>query len=285
MRKITTYIVALFSVLIIFSSCKKEYESIESIDDAKIKDYIAKNNLQNVESDESGFYYQVIEEGTGELLKNTDLVFYNFDIQSLTGTSYQSVNSITNNATYVGYVTSPSAFRPVMLKVRRGAKVKLIIPSYMAFGKNGNGNIPSNEVIISNLTIFEEATQAEIDDNRIKAFLTEKNITATKHSSGVYYQVLTQGTGTDIIDEHSKLVVKYSGRLLNETQFDAGDAFSTTLSGVIRGWGEVVPLFKSGAKVRIFIPSELGYGPNPNGAIPANSVLDFNIDITSVTND
>lgn len=285
MRKITTYIVALFSVLVIFSSCDKEYESIESVDKTKIEDYIKKNNLQNVEPDESGFYYQIIEEGTGDLLKNTDLVLYNFDIQSLTGAVYQEASTISNSATYVGYVTSPSAFRTVMLKVKRGAKVKLIIPSYLAFGKNGNGNIPSNEVIVSNLTIFDEATQAELDDKRIQAFLTANNITATKHSSGVYYQVLTAGTGTDSIDEHSDLIVNYSGRLLNGTQFDSGESFSFTLSGVIPGWGEVLPLFTKGTKVRMFIPSSLGYGASGNGAIPANAVLDFTVEITSVTND
>lgn len=284
MRKITSYIIALFSVIVLFSSCKKEYESIETIDKRKIDEYIQKNNLQNVVPDGTGAYYQVIEEGTGDLLTNTDLVYYNFDIQSLTGEVYQSSSAISNNASYVGYVNSPAAFRPVMLKVRRGAKVRLIIPSYLAFGKNGSGNIPSNEVIISNLTIFGETTQAEVDDNRIKAFLTANNITATKHTSGVYYQVLTPGTGTDVIDEHSTLVVKYSGRLLDGTQFDSGDSFSTKLTEVVTGWGEVIPLFKQGAKVRIFIPSGLGYGPPGRGAIPSNAVLDFNIDITTVTN-
>jgi len=284
MRKITTYILALFSVIVLFSSCKKDYESIETIDKRKIEEYIQKNNLQNVEPDGTGAFYQIIEQGTGDFLKNTDLVFYNFDIQSLTGAIYQSASALSNNGTYVGYVTSPAAFRPVMLKVKRGAKVRIIIPSYLAFGKNGSGNIPSNEVIVSNLTIFSETTQADIDDKRITTFLTANNIIADKHTSGVYYQILTPGTGTDVIDEHSTLVVKYAGRLLDGTQFDSSESFSTTLSTVIPGWGEVIPLFKAGSKVRIFIPSGLGYGTSGSGSIPINAVLDFTIDITSVTN-
>ncbi len=284
MRKITIYLAALFGAIIFLSSCDKKYESIESVDKAKIEEYIKKNNLQNVQTDASGFSYQIIEEGSGDLLKNTDLVYYNFDIQSLNGDVYQGASVVSNNGTYVGYVTSPSAFRPVMLKVRRGAKVKLIIPSYLAFGKNGNGNIPSNEVIISNLNIFSEATQADVDDRKIRAFLTANNITATKHSSGVYYQVINPSTGTDTIDEHSTLVVKYVGKLLDGTQFDSSDSFSTKLTSVILGWGEVLPLFKAGAKVRIFIPSGLGYGTVGSGPVPINAVLDFTIDITSVTN-
>lgn len=284
MHKITSYIVALVSAVVLLSSCEKEYESIETVDQRKIEEYIQKNNLQNVEPDGTGAYYQIIEQGTGDFLKNTDLVFYNFDIQSLDGTVYQSASPLSNNGTYVGYVTSPAAFRPVMLKVKRGAKVKLIIPSYLAFGKNGSGNIPSNEVIISNLTIFSESTQAEIDDNRISAFLLANGISAIKHTSGVYYQELTAGTGTDIIDEHSTLTVKYSGKLLDGTQFDSSDSFSTKLPAVIPGWGEVIPLFKAGAKVRIFIPSGLGYGTAGGGTIPVNAVLDFTIEITTVAN-
>ena len=284
MRKITSYIVALFSVLVLFSSCKKEYEGIESVDKTKILDYIQKNNLQNVIEHEDGFYYQIVQQGTGDFLTNSDFVLYEFDVKSLDNAVYQEVSPVGNNGTYVGYVSAPSAFRPVMLKVKRGAKVKLIIPSYLAFGKNGNGNIPSNEVIVTNLHVFSEATQAELDDKKIVAFLASKNITATKHSSGVYYQVITPGTGTDVIDEFSSLVVKYSGRFLDGTQFDANESYTTTLNGVIPGWGKVIPLFKKGAKVRIFIPSTLGYGASGNSGIPANSQLDFNIDIINVTN-
>ena len=285
MQKFTTTVIALFAVVTLFTSCKKEYESIEAIDKAKIEAYIAKNNLQNVQSHEDGFYYQITQPGTGPLLQNSDFILYEFDIKSLTGESYQTVSAIGNLASYVGYVSLPSAFRPVMLKVRRGAKVKLIIPSYLAFGKNGNGNIPANEVITADLHIFEEATQAELDDKKLVAYLSAKNITATKHSSGVYYQQLTAGTGTELIDEHSKLVVKYTGKFLDGTQFDSGDALNTTLSQVISGWGKVIPLFKQGAKVRLFIPSTLGYGPAGNAGIPANAILDFTIDITSVSNE
>lgn len=284
MQKITTTVIALFAVVALFSSCKKEYDSIETIDNAKIEAYIAKNNLQNVQSHEDGFYYQIVNPGTGPLLQNTDYVLYEFDIKSLAGNAYQTPSPVSNNASYVGYVTLPSAFRPVILKVSRGATVKLIIPSYLAFGKNGSGNIPSNEVITSDLHVFAEATQAELDENRIIAFLAANNITATKHSSGVYYQVLTVGTGTDVIDEHSNLVVKYKGKFLNGTEFDSGDAFATTLLEVIPGWGKVIPMFKQGAKVRLFIPSELGYGSSTSSGISPNTVLDFTIDITTVTN-
>ncbi|SOD17924.1 FKBP-type peptidyl-prolyl cis-trans isomerase [Pedobacter xixiisoli] len=300
MRKITTYIVALFSVLVIFSSCKKEYESIESIDEAKIKDYIAKNNLQNVEPDGTGAYYKVVEQGAGtvENFKNTDLVFYNITVKSLlSGTQYLESPTYTNLSNYVGYLNSfynsslsstsynIPTIRTAVLALKPGGTVRVILPSHLAFGKNGAGTIPSNEIIDLYIKTSTYKTQAELDDNRIITFLAANNITnAVKHSSGVYYQELTPGTGTEVIDEHSTLVVKYAGKLLDGTQFDAGDSFSTKLTDVIEGWGKVLPLFKQGAKVRIFIPSGLGYGVSGSGPIPPNAVLDFTIDITTVTN-
>ncbi len=285
MRKIFLYTAILLISFVVFNSCTKEYESIESVDKAKIEAYIAKNKL-TMTPDPSGFYYQIIDEGTGNFLKNSDSVLYDFDIKSLDGQVYQSNNTYSNSATYVGYVTTPGAFRTVMYKLKHGGHAKIIIPSYLAFGKNGNGNIPSNEVIVTDLRIFKESSQVELDENRIKSFLTANNINnAVRHSSGIYYQVITQGSGVDVIDDYSTLEVKYVGKLLNGTTFDSSDSFSTTLSNVISGWRTILPLFSSGAKVRIFLPSKYGYGSASTGTIPSNSVLDFTIDIVKVTNE
>lgn len=293
MRKLTTYTLALLGILVLFNSCKKEYESIQSIDDAKIQAYINANNLKGKmipDPNGSGFYYQVVSQGTGAPMLNKDSVFYNLSISSLNGTNYYTTAQFSNEGTYLGYI-SPSSYRIALDGAPRGSKVRVILPSYLAFGKNGTAAVPSNEVIISELTTDVLTTQTEIDDKRIADFLASKGIIATRHSSGVYYQVITAGTGTDVIDEHSSLVVKYAGRLFSGTTFDSSDAYTTTLQSVIQGWGKVLPLFKSGAKIRIFIPSGLAYGTtgSTNSAtgvvvIPPSACLDFDITITSVTN-
>ncbi|WP_182923401.1 FKBP-type peptidyl-prolyl cis-trans isomerase [Pedobacter planticolens] len=281
-KKLTIYSFALLGILVLLNSCKKEYETIESIDDAKIQTYIKQNNL-TMTKDPSGFYYQVVDQGTGDIMLNKDSVLYDFNIKSLTGVSYQAKNTNSNFGNYLGYIT-PTPYRIALTNLKRGGSVKVIFPSYLAFGKNGSGNIPSNEVLISEISTYPQKTQWQLDDARIVAFLAAKGITATKDPSRVYYQVLTQGTGTDVIDQNSTLVVKYTGRLLDGTVFDSSTAFTTTLTGVIAGWGKVLPLFKSGAKIRIFIPSNLAYGASATGSIPQNSALDFDIEIVSVTN-
>jgi FKBP-type peptidyl-prolyl cis-trans isomerase len=282
-KKITLYTVALLGMLILFNACKKEYESIQSIDDAKIQDYIKKNNL-TMTKDPSGFYYQVLTQGTGLPLLNKDSVFYNLAINSFTGGNYYTTAAFTNEGTYLGYI-SPSSYRTALNGLNRGAKVRIVVPSYLAYGKNGTATVPANEVIIAELTTFKEATQWQIDDKRITDFLTAKGITAIKSPSRVYYKVLTAGTGT-AVDISSTITVKYAGRLLNGTVFDqtTGDAtFQSQLSNVIRGWSVLLGMQK-GAKVRIFIPSDLAYGSSQQAAIPASSVLDFDIELIDVNN-
>jgi len=282
-KKITLYTFALLGTLMLLNSCKKEYESIESIDEAKIQAYIKQNNL-TMTKDPLGFYYQVVEQGTGDVMLNKDSVFYDFNIKSLSGVSYQEKNANGNFGNYLGYIV-PTPYRIALTNLKRGSSVKVIFPSYLAFGKNGNGNIPSNEVLISEISTYPQKTQWELDDTKIMAFLTSKGITATKDPSRVYYQVLTAGTGTDAISQNSTLVVKYTGRTLNGTVFDSNASYTDVLNMFIPGWRKVLPLFKSGAKIRLFIPSDLAYGVNGNGsAIPANAILDFDIEIITVTN-
>lgn len=283
-KKITLYTFALLGMIVLLNSCKKDYESIETIDDAKIQAYIKQNNL-TVTKDPSGFYYQVITQGTGTPLLNKDSVFFNLNVGSLTGAKYYATPSFATEGTYLGYIT-PSSYRIALTGLNRGGKVRVILPSYLAYGKNGSGTIPSNEIISTEITVYPEEKQWQVDDRFIREFLTSKSITnAVKSPSRVYYQVLNLGTGTSV-DISSTLTVKYTGRKLDGTVFDqtTGDAtLNSPLTSLIRGWRVLLGMQK-GAKVRIFVPSDLAYGTTGQGSIAPNSVLDFDIELVDVTN-
>lgn len=276
------YTFALLGMMVLFNSCKKEYESIENIDEAKIKAYIQKNNIPAVK-DPSGFYYQILEQGTGGPLLNKDSIFYTTTIKSLTGTTYLSPAAYTNEANYLGYV-SPAAYRTALYTINRGGKVRIIIPSKLAFGKNGSGNIPSNEVIVSEISVLPQTTQWAIDDKVINDFIAAKGLTGfTKHTSRVYQSTSVVGTGT-AIGPFSTITAKYKGRLLNGTVFDESGTTDLVqpLNSLVLGWSKVLVGVTKGTKIRLLIPSDLGYGKTAQTKIPANSVLDFDIEIVDV---
>jgi len=295
---------SLFALLLattIFSSCKKEYDTAQTIDDAAIKAYISKNNLTQMQPDsaKTGFYFQVTNPTDGTLFLNKDSVLYDVTVKSLTnGATYLQSPSNGNLGTRVGYLNgffqsslsttityNIPAIRTAVLKLKPGGTARILLPSYLGFGRNGAGPIPSNENLDFIVKTYPYRKQWVFDDAKIQSYLTAKNLTATKDLSRVYYIVGTEGTGSDVITNESTLIIKYTGRYLDGTSFDSSTdgTFSTTLNSVIAGWG-LLTKFKAGTKVRLFIPSDLAYGTGGHNSVPPNAVLDFDIEIVKVTN-
>jgi FKBP-type peptidyl-prolyl cis-trans isomerase FkpA len=130
---------------------------------------------------------------------------------------------------------------------------------------------------------FDPVKQAATDDAAIQAYIKANNITATKDPSGLYYEVVTPGTGA-YPTSTSIVTMNYSGKLLNGTVFDTGSINAEALTDLIKGWQIGVPYINVGGRLLLLIPSALGYGNQANGPIPANSVLIFTIDLTGFSN-
>ncbi|HTI60485.1 FKBP-type peptidyl-prolyl cis-trans isomerase [Mucilaginibacter sp.] len=131
---------------------------------------------------------------------------------------------------------------------------------------------------------FDPAKQAIADDGEIQAYLTTNNITgATKDASGLYYKVITPGTG-NYPTISSTITVNSTGKLLDGTLFDTENALVTPLTNVIRGWQIGVPHINTGGRLLLIVPSALGYGNAAAGTIPKNSVLVFTIDLLGYSN-
>lgn len=108
----------------------------------------------------------------------------------------------------------------------------------------------------------------------------------TKLSDDLYVQDLTVGTGATAAAGKT-IGVTYSGWLVNGTLFDSNVgkptfSFQLGIGLVIPGWDAGVAGMKVGGKRRLVIGSALGYGPNANGIIPANSTLVFDVQLSSV---
>jgi FKBP-type peptidyl-prolyl cis-trans isomerase FkpA len=127
----------------------------------------------------------------------------------------------------------------------------------------------------------DEQSQTEKDEQIINDYLNEHGLSATRHSSGLYYIIMNEGSGNHPT-LNSTIIVQYKGYLTNGTVFDKTEPSQSAtmqLSGLIRGWQIGVPLLKPGGEGLFLIPSALGYGSQPTGSIPANSVLIFEISL------
>ncbi len=120
----------------------------------------------------------------------------------------------------------------------------------------------------------------------IQNYLTTNGLTATQHSSGFFYKITAAGSGAIIANLCSNITVKYTGKLTNGTVFDqtaAGATATFKLGQLIVGWQKGLPLISSGGKITLYIPPSLGYGSNAAGAVPANSILIFDIELVGVS--
>jgi len=121
------------------------------------------------------------------------------------------------------------------------------------------------------------------NDNEIKAYIEENDLTAIKTESGLYYVIEEQGTGKQPT-ANSNVTVAYKGFYSNKKVFDQSSesGVSFSLQNVIRGWKEGIPLFKEGGSGILLVPSHLGYGSFNYRGIPGGSVLIFNVKLISV---
>jgi len=104
-------------------------------------------------------------------------------------------------------------------------------------------------------------------------------------ASGLQYMVLKAGTGaspkaSDVVKFH------YRGTLIDGKEFGTsigGEPIVYSVGRLIPGWGEALQLMKVGAKYRLFVPSELGYGEQGGGdAIGPNAALIFEVELLGI---
>jgi len=104
--------------------------------------------------------------------------------------------------------------------------------------------------------------------------------------SGLQYEVIQEGNGprptaADTVRVH------YEGSLTDGSVFDSsysrGEPIEFSLTAVIPGWTEGLQLMTKGSTYRLYIPSDLGYGPQGVGSqIPPYSTLVFEVELLDI---
>jgi len=299
--------------VVAFSSCdKKVYQTIVELDEENIQEYIQKNNLNVTPFGTTGMYYEVLEDGTGEPLDYSKVVPLVYSFKTHDG-SYTSVDTFAvgnRYADYLGYFPYGSSvansqpgspldkeegIKMVLKQALKNAngKIRIIVPSRLAYGRNGSGKIGSNQSIDYVIHAIDPENLPDYEDNSIKNYIPTIGNQLTDFettSTGIYYNITDPGSGAQI-SPTSQIEMGYTLRLLNGSIIEqsASDSTSMSLTSTILGWKEVLPKLKAGGKVRMILPSPQAYGLQGNisttagvNSIPAFSPLDFEVSVKSV---
>jgi peptidylprolyl isomerase len=132
-------------------------------------------------------------------------------------------------------------------------------------------------------TITEQTVTSP--ETTVEATATSLSGDTMSTSSGLRYIILQNGNG-EFPKAGQTVSVHYTGTLTDGSKFDSsverGQPLSFVLGAgqVIRGWDEGIGLLDKGAKVRLIIPHQLGYGERGMPpVIPPSSTLIFDVEL------
>jgi peptidylprolyl isomerase/FKBP-type peptidyl-prolyl cis-trans isomerase FklB len=112
-----------------------------------------------------------------------------------------------------------------------------------------------------------------------------RGVVTTK--SGLQYFVVKSGPkkGAHPVDG-DQVTFDYEGTLTTgekfDSSFDRGEPITGDVGRFVPGFTEALKLMRPGDDWIVWIPPELGYGPEDTGPIPGNSVLRFRLKLISV---
>ncbi|MGV3346751.1 FKBP-type peptidyl-prolyl cis-trans isomerase [Enterobacteriaceae bacterium LUAb1] len=148
---------------------KMEKEATENA--AKGDAYAAKfAKEKDVQKTQSGLLYRIEKEGTGDKPKDSDTVVVNYKGSLIDDTEFD--NSYKRG--------EPLSFRldgvipgwtEGLKYLKKGGKIKLVIPPDLAYGKNGVPGIPANSTLVFEVELLDikPAPKAEKSENKTEA--------------------------------------------------------------------------------------------------------------------
>ncbi len=152
----------------------------------------------------------------------------------------------------------------------------------------------AKEVIREYFTEMEKKQQeaakeaGKINEEAGKAFLEKNGKREEVHTtaSGLQYEIIKEGNGPKPAAS-DEVEVHYTGKLIDGTVFDSSEERGVPatfgVTQVIPGWVEALQLMSAGSKWRLYIPSQLAYGPAGAGnVIGPNSTLIFDVELLKV---
>ncbi|HUR66213.1 MAG TPA: FKBP-type peptidyl-prolyl cis-trans isomerase [Chitinophagaceae bacterium] len=153
-------------------------------------------------------------------------------------------------------------------------KKLILIPFISLFLLTGTSCVKDKSCV--NKTVASE-------EGTMMAFATANGITATRHSTGLYYQIIAGGSGT-VPNLSSTVSVTYTGKFLDGTLFEQVGSPTALfpVSQFIPGWQVGLQQIQKGGSIKLIVPSSMAYGCKGYATIPGNTILYFEITLVDV---
>jgi hypothetical protein len=275
MKRISLVITVLCTIAIVITACG----------DKRFKGY---------EKTDTGLYYKFKErnpEGKqpqmGNFLFMT--VSYYSDNDSVPKFEAREIRDILRESLFVEDIYAAYA----MLK--EGEEAEFIIKADSFFYYMGGGQIPSfitsENVLFFTIKMEGVKTMEDLkieEEESLKNYITENNITVTPTASGLFYIETEKGKGAKVEDGKT-VSVHYTGKFLDGELFDSSIqrgrpiSFTVGVEPMIPGFIEGILLMNKGGKATFILPSEIAYGMGDQSSLilPYTPLL-FEVEIIDV---
>lgn len=257
-----------------------------------------------------GMPYQIFSSGDTQKVKIGNVIKVSFSRKIKDSLAYTTEGGLPAYIPITTY-SEPYDISELWTKLKLGDSV-VTVQMIDTFIKRSPTGVPPNlkkgdrvVTTIKILKIFESDSLARVDEKRntdslmameitfLEKYLAGKNISAQKTLSGAWVQIINPGTG-NAIDSGKFVSVNYTGTSFSGKKFDSNidSAFGHVQplqfivgSGqMIKGFDEGVRFLKLGGTAKVYVPSMLGYGgnPDPRSGIKPFEHLIFDLTVTDV---
>ena len=119
-----------------------------------LQNYFAKNNIK-AQKTQSGLYYTIQKEGSGELPAKGQTVSVMYTGKLLDGTTFDSNVGKDAMKVRVGGMSTIPGFDEGLMLLKKGSKATLFMPSVLAYGSHATGPIPADACLIFEVEVTD----------------------------------------------------------------------------------------------------------------------------------
>lgn len=303
-------------------SCKKGGDDAHDAEMRKLNAWLQVHNI-TVAPTASGMYYIPVDEGSGANPSANDYFIYNYSVETLSGDIVGTNDAVVANTW--GYEKDANGrilhFSPAIrstlqgvtnlltpgmyeafLKMKKGGRARLILPSNLAFGGSGyNGVIGANTTVIINLELVDFYPEISVYEKAlVDKCKTDSSLTSTiEGKDEIYYKTIVEKSDKQLKDSAKSVYVKYVGRFLDGYIFDTNIDTVATKAGFtpastdsllvefgkfsgVAAFEEVIKTAWKEEKVMFVTTSEFAYGMQLKGTIPPFTPLFFEVTVGKV---